>query len=202
MRKDKITLCAIAAFVLYGLVGIFHSAYSATPALDRNVATETVSSGWTTRTSYDVGIKKWFVDTVPDLSVAPLTPLLKPYENLRSWVGLSCDGENKWPFIGFTETPIQEQINDSAESKVFYAQVAWGNISRNVPLAQKKRRPRFFVFSDASSIMEQMLNSKAMSIKIDWYGPQSARFEYSLEDIKSAFYELEKECVKIAPNTN
>lgn len=201
MRKRKIALYATATIVLYGLMGVYHHAYSATQTLGRDVATEMVAPLWSTRIAYDVGKKRHVVSTVAS-SVAPITPLSKPYEKLRSWVGLNCDGEKYWPFIGFTVAPIEVQTNDSTELQDIYAQVTWGDISRYVRLRQESRDPRFFVFADASYIMERMLNTKAMSVNIVLYDSQSARFEYSLKGIKSASDEMETECAKIAPNMN
>jgi hypothetical protein len=59
---------------------------------------------WTTTVSSDkmTGDRSCYAHSQ---STGPLEAMSFPYNDVRAWLGVGCDGTNEWAYVGFSESP-------------------------------------------------------------------------------------------------
>ena len=116
-----------------------------------------------------------------------------PYHDTRAWLGVGCDGENEWAYIGFSKSP--NLSNDETEDGYnrIRTRIKWDGNLENVELTQDWGA-KFLHFSNDAAAISQMAGASSVVLELRWHGQQSVHFEFPLRGSSQAIKTIRTEC--------
>lgn len=126
-------------------------------------------------------------------SVQPEESLGFPYSDLKSWIGMGCNGTKEWAFIGFNSAP--NLTDDSTESgyNVVNARFKWDSVLSRERFTQTWG-DEFLSFSDDVGAISKIAKSNSAMLELNWYGAGAIHFEYKFDGSSKAIAEARAKC--------
>jgi len=128
-------------------------------------------------------------------TVQPTKRMSFPYGAVNAWLGVGCDSENEWVYIGFNSAP--NLTNDETEDgyNLIRTRMKWNNEIGNVVLTQKWGA-KFLHFRNASLAITNIAASSTALLELQWHGEQPAHFKFTLNGSSKALSEIRAQCKK------
>ncbi|HVY64647.1 MAG TPA: zinc ribbon domain-containing protein [Gammaproteobacteria bacterium] len=153
-------------------------------------------SAWRNTTSRDA--------TTGALQVFAASPMVTPAEagapfgGTQAWVGVGCDGEGEWGYIGFTKAPRLNPVERGAGYEVVKAKV-WWNDSVEDTAFRRNTGSDTFLFMDRSAAIAKIAASHSIRLELDAPGQHPAYFTFSLNGSFAAIARMREQCARRAP---
>lgn len=151
---------------------------------------------WTTSTSKDEMTGK-FSAHASSPTASPKEKMSFPYHDVVSWMGIGCNGEKEWAYIGFSDAP--NLTNDETKNgyNLVTVRMKWDDKVFETPLRQEWGS-KFLGFESESWAISHIAASSTGMLELRWYGEQPTYFEYSFNGSTRAIQEIRAKCAKAA----
>jgi len=176
------------------------SAKSSTPQISKPSATiasgtkktEPLKSSWTTVTSKDemTGKKSSYAASP---SISPIKKMDFPYHNTEAWLGVGCDSESEWSYIGFNKSPNLADTETKDGFSLINTRIKWDGKVEDITLSQKWGAS-FIHFERDSATIKKIINSSSALLELQWYGQQPSYFNFPLDGARAAVEKIRAEC--------
>lgn len=183
------------SMALVALIGLADSSNKTTVAASQpivNPASATVDlPKWNTRISVDkitgkVSAYASSPTSIPDSS-------LGAYRGMKSWIGVGCDKDSEWAYIGFSRRPILNGTQTHSGYSSLNARVRWGKQATTIKMTQDWG-DRFLHFSNGKSAIGNLAASSNLLLELDFYSEGKRYFKYSLNGSSAAIKSIRSTC--------
>ena len=197
--------------VLIFIVLIVYVANQAPTSTSRSSNTKSVASS-STETKKSEGAQKaplprpsWSTSTSKDemtgkLSAYAHSPVAFPskvmsfpYSDVNAWLGVGCDKDNEWVYIGFNSAPNLANTETEDGYNLIKTRVKWNNEIENVVLSQDWGA-KFLHFRNDTSALAKIASSNSALLELQWHGQQPTYFEFTLNGSSKAISEIKAKC--------
>jgi hypothetical protein len=125
--------------------------------------------------------------------VFPKRQMSFPYSDVKAWLGVGCDGDKEWVYIGFNDSPNLLDTETEDGYNRINTRIKWNDAIENVELTQEWNA-NFLHFVNNAPAVTNILSSNTALIELKWYGQQPTYFEFSLNGSSKAISEIKKNC--------
>lgn len=116
-----------------------------------------------------------------------------PYNDVRAWLGVGCDGSNEWAYFGFSESPNITDDQTESSYSVIRTRVRWDHSVENTALIQEWGA-KFIGFHDDSAAIANIARANTVLLELNWYGEGRVYFEFSLKGSSAAVQQMRSAC--------
>lgn len=147
---------------------------------------------WTTSTSKDKMTGKMSAYASSPIA-KPIKKMEFPYSDVHAWLGVGCNNENEWVYIGFNNAPNLANTETEEGYNVIRTRIKWDNEIEGVVLTQDWGAS-FIHFRNDNSAISKIAASSSALLELQWHGQQSTYFEFSLNGSSGALKEIRGKC--------
>lgn len=147
---------------------------------------------WTTSTSKDEMTGKLSAYAHSPISF-PTKEMSFPYGGVNAWLGVGCDKNSEWVYIGFNGSPNLANTETEDGYNLINTRIKWNGAVENVELTQDWSA-EFLHFREDAPALSKILNSNTALLELQWHGQQPAYFEFSLNGSSKAIAEIKTKC--------
>ena len=143
---------------------------------------------WATHVSKDemTEAKTWYAFSP---SGGPVKKMSFPYEDTEAWLGIGCDGEDEWVYIGFNVSPNLTGTTTKDGYDLINTRIKWDDQIEDITLTQSWGS-RFLHFMDDESVISKIAKSKTVLLELNWYGEGKVYFRFPLDGSAAAINEI------------
>ncbi|MDA0857558.1 MAG: hypothetical protein O2900_16395 [Proteobacteria bacterium] len=120
-------------------------------------------------------------------------PMQFPYSDVVAWLGVGCNSENKWSYIGFSTSPNITDDETEDGYNIIKTRVRWDKNVENIMLTQEWGS-KFLHFSNDEQIIDNFKKYNTFLIELNWYGEGNVYFNFSLSGSTKAISKMESNC--------
>ena len=118
-----------------------------------------------------------------------------PYHDVNSWMGVGCDAENEWVYLGFNDSPNLSKDTTESGYNLIKTRIKWDDNVEDISLTQDWGA-KFLHFKDDSIVTSKIAASSTALVELQWHGEQATYFKYSLNGSSKAISEIREKCSK------
>ncbi len=151
-----------------------------------------LSAQWTTENSTDemTGQKSCYAHSA---STPPTKRMGFPYRDVRAWLGVACNGETEWAYIGFSESPnLLNSEPEDGYSRIL-TRIKWDDKIESVALTQEWGS-KFLSFEYDADAIARIASASSVLVELDWYGSERVYFRFSLGGSTAAISKIRDAC--------
>lgn len=126
-------------------------------------------------------------------TVRPTKIMSFPYGDTVAWLGIGCDGESEWVYIGFSDSPNLNGTEIEDGYNRIEARVKWNDSVEQAALTQKWG-DRFIHFNDDDSAIANIVKSNYLLVELDWHGSGMTYFRFPLGGSAAALEKIRGAC--------
>ncbi|NLY91868.1 MAG: hypothetical protein GX081_09755 [Firmicutes bacterium] len=143
---------------------------------------------WTTSVSKDemTEAETWYAFSP---SVGPVKKMSFPYGDTKAWLGIGCDGEDEWVYVGFTVSPNLTGTTTRDGYDLIYTRIKWDDQIEDITLTQSWGS-KFLHFTDDESVISKIAKSKSVLFELNWYGEGKVYFRFPLDGSAAAINKI------------
>lgn len=162
---------------------------SASPAIEEPKPAKLV---WTVQTAKDKMTGK-LTAFAHSPSTYPDKKMSFPYSDIKSWLGVGCDGEREWVYFGFNDSPNLTNTETMDGYNLIHTRIKWDDKLERAFFSQDWG-DQFIQFREDEQAVQNIAVSNNVMVELNWHGQQPALFEYSLHGSSKALKELRAKC--------
>lgn len=149
-------------------------------------------SAWNTSSSKDEmsGKISHFASTT---AVAPVQAMNFPYHDVKAWLGVGCDGESEWAYVGFNKAPNLSDTKTKDGYNEIVTNIKWNESVEIINLTQKWSAS-FLHFSNGKLVIPKIMNSSKVLLELQWHGEKPAYFSFPLNGSTNAIAAIRNKC--------
>lgn len=122
-------------------------------------------------------------------------PMRFPYQGTKAWMGIGCDRDSEWAYIGFTKTPNLSNTKNKNGYHMVRTRFKWDDRLEVLSFTQKWGSESIHFHDQDDAINNASSASKAM-LELDWHGQKPVHFEFSLKGSLNAISKIRSECLE------
>jgi len=130
---------------------------------------------------------------------SPLTGPTKrlgyPYQGIKAWLGVGCDGKSEWAYVGFKRSPNLTDTDTKDGYNLARTRMKWDETIRHVYLSQDWG-DRFLHFRHDDSVISEIAKASSGLLELSFYKAGMVYFNFSLKGSLSAIQEVRRGCAK------
>lgn len=126
-------------------------------------------------------------------SVNPTERMGSPYSDVRAWLGVGCDGDSEWSYIGFSQSPNITDDETEDGYNVITTRVKWNDSIKNEEFTQDWGA-NFLHFRRDDVVIKDIMSSSTALVELNWYGEGRTFFRFSLAGSSAAVQKIRREC--------
>lgn len=122
-------------------------------------------------------------------------PMSFPYSDVKAWLGIGCDSDSEWAYIGFNEAP---NLNDDETEDGYNAittKIKWDESIEETYLTQKWGA-EFLHFKFDTSAIEKIQKNNKVLLSLQWHGQGTVYFDFTLRGSSAALKKIRSECAR------
>lgn len=127
----------------------------------------------------------------------PTRPMSTPYDDIRGWLGVGCNNEREWVYVGFTDTPNIHDKEISEGHHIINTKMKWGEKIENIVLGQKPGSTFLHLLrhhKNDNTHINNLLNSNEALLELDWFGQGKVYFRFDLSGSSGVISSIRKSC--------
>lgn len=128
-------------------------------------------------------------------TVGPTKKMGFPYGDTKAWLGVGCNGNNEWTYIGFNKPPNLSDTETKDGYNLIRTRIKWDKQVEDVTLNQDWGAS-FIHFRDNESVITKIVNSKSVLLELKWYGEQTTYFKFPLSGSSASLKNIRSLCSK------
>ena len=125
--------------------------------------------------------------------VAPTRQMDFPYSDVKAWLGVGCDGESEWAFVGFKGGVNLADTESRDGFNVINTRIRWDAAVSEVRLTQKWGA-NFLHFADKRQVIAKVSSASSVLLELEWHGQRPTFFEFPLRGSSEALREMRGRC--------
>lgn len=150
------------------------------------------NAAWTTSTSKDEMTGKISAYASSN-DISPSKPMGFPYATLKAWLGIGCNSESEWAYIGFTSQPNLNNTETNSGYNSIDTRIKWGDSLEGVELNQDWGS-KFIHFIDDKRAILGIEKSSSVLLELDWHGNGKTYFKFPLSGSSKALKKIREAC--------
>jgi|TARA_B100001971_G_scaffold206324_1_gene224930 RNA polymerase subunit RPABC4/transcription elongation factor Spt4 len=172
--------------------GSSNTATSGSAATSSSTRTPPPPPSWRTSNSTDqiTGERSAYASSPRTTST---TPMEFPYSDAQAWLGVGCDSDSEWAYVGFTDSPnlVDDETRDGYNE--IRTRIRWDDEAGQELFTQAWGADFLHFQSDAATIM-RVASSNAFRLELNWYGQGRVYFDFSLNGSSQAISDIRASC--------
>ncbi len=125
--------------------------------------------------------------------IGPTKRMGFPYGDTNAWLGVGCDGESEWVYVGFTNSPNLNDTEIEDGYNLIRTRIKFDDKIENVTLTQNWGS-KFLHFRKDSEIILNIAKSNSLLLELNWHGQGKTYFKFSLNGSSAAIDKIGDEC--------
>lgn len=126
---------------------------------------------------------------------APTERMGFPYGKVKAWLGVGCDANSEWTYIGFTSSPNLSNTDTKDGYSLIKTRIKWDEDVDNITLSQDWGA-KFIHFLDDGETIKNIEKSNTVLLELKWHGEGKTYFKFSLKGSSAALNNIRSECAK------
>jgi len=118
-----------------------------------------------------------------------------PYGDVEAWLGVGCNSESEWAYVGFNSAPNLTKTDTKNGYNLVSTRIKWDDNVETIALTQDWGASFLHFRNDAAAI-SKIAAANSVLLELQWYGEQQTHFEFSLNGSSAALNEIRKICFK------
>jgi hypothetical protein len=185
----------VVAFGIYGAIRAPSAKTASEPASSTALASVVeapVKPQWAVTSSVDkmTGKRKVYV-TSP--IVASTEAMDRPYEDVKAWMAVGCDGKDEWVYVGFSTSPNLTDSETKDGYNQIHTRIKWDNKLQDVALTQEWGAA-FLHFDNKLQTISKITTSNAALLELHWYGQNHPYFNFPMDGAAASVTAMRKQC--------
>lgn len=126
-------------------------------------------------------------------STSPTKRMDFPYSDTKAWLGIGCDGDTEWIYIGFTTQPnlLNTDIEDGYN--VISTRIKWDN-DLLVESFTQTWGAKFIHFRNDEIAIQNVMKSNTLLVELNWHGNGKTYFKFNLAGSSKAIAKMRAMC--------
>ena len=116
-----------------------------------------------------------------------------PYGDVKGWLGVGCDGNSEWAYVGFTTAPNLANTTTKDGYDLISTRIKFDDEVEQVTMTQDWSS-KFIHFRNDSDIIEKFLTANTILLEMNWYGEGKTYFRFSGSGSTSAINQIRQSC--------
>lgn len=116
-----------------------------------------------------------------------------PYSDTQAWLGIGCDGNSEWVYIGFTNQPNLIDTDTEDGYNVISTRVKWNDNVVNQQFTQTWGA-KFLHFNNDKTVIENIMKSNTLLVELNWHGNGKTYFKFNLLGSSKAISQMRAKC--------
>jgi hypothetical protein len=130
--------------------------------------------------------------------VSPTERMDFPYSDVKGYLGVGCDGNSEWAYVGFTTAPNLANTETKDGYNIINTRIKFDDDVENVRMRQDWNS-KFIHFAGLQSysmkdIISKFENSNTILLELDWYGADKTYFRFSGSGSTRAINQIRQSC--------
>lgn len=143
---------------------------------------------WSTFVSKDemTEAETWYAHSP---SIGPVEKMSFPYGDTKAWLGIGCNGDDEWAYIGFNVSPNLTGTTTKDGYDLIYTRIKWDDQIKNITLTQSWGS-KFINFRDDESVISRIAESNTVLLELNWFGEGKVYFRFPLDGSSAAINKI------------
>lgn len=124
---------------------------------------------------------------------SPTQPMDFPYGDIQAWLGIGCNGESEWAYVGFSSAPNLTNTSNHDGYSTFSTRVRWDDQVETMGFRQNWGAA-FIHFQDGDKAIAKMAAASNFLLELSWYGDGGTYFRFSLRGSSTALARARAAC--------
>lgn len=120
-------------------------------------------------------------------------PMEFPYQGARAWLGVGCDKNSEWAYIGFTKTPNLNNTETKDGYNLINTRVKWDDSVIRTSFTQDWGAD-FLHFRADSAAIQRLMAAREMLLELDWHSQRPVHFPFTLRGSSKAIGAIREKC--------
>lgn len=116
-----------------------------------------------------------------------------PYSDTQAWLGIGCDGDTEWVYIGFTNEPNLLNTNTEDGYNAISTRIKWDDDLLNESFTQIWGA-KFIHFKNDWIAIQNVMKSNTLLVELNWHGNGKTYFKFNLAGSSKAIAEMRARC--------
>ena len=122
-----------------------------------------------------------------------------PYTDVRSWIGVGCNDQDEWAFIGFSESPnLMDEARKADGMDHYNLRVQWDDDPDTTGEWRMTQRwgGQFLHIQNDRRFIERLRKKQSLRLELVWYGEGRVTFAYPLAGSGEAIGQATEPCLQ------
>ena len=116
-----------------------------------------------------------------------------PYSDVKGWLGVGCDGNSEWAYVGFTTAPnLQNTTTEDGYNRIS-TRIKFDDEVEQITMTQDWSS-KFIHFRNDSDIIEKFMTANTILLEMNWYGEGKSYFRFSGSGSTRAITQIRQSC--------
>ena len=116
-----------------------------------------------------------------------------PYGDVKGWLGVGCDGNSEWAYVGFTTAPNLANTTTKDGYNLISTRIKFDDEVEQITMTQDWSS-KFIHFRNDSDIIEKFMTANTILLEMNWYGEGKTYFRFSGSGSTSAINQIRQSC--------
>ncbi len=116
-----------------------------------------------------------------------------PYTNTKAWLGVGCDTDGQWAYVGFSTAPNLNRTETKDGYNRIRTRIKW-NESVTLVILNQEWGDRFLHFTDDNSAIDNIVGKHTVLLELNWHGEGKTYFRFSLDGSAAAVAKIRAAC--------
>ncbi|MCK7597208.1 hypothetical protein M0G74_07965 [Microbulbifer sp. CAU 1566] len=126
-------------------------------------------------------------------TIGPKKQMTFPYQGVNAWLGVGCDIDSEWAYIGFSGAPNLSDTQTEDGYNLIRTRLKWDDEVEEAVFTQKWGA-KFLHFRNDTDVLKKMAAANKALLELQWHGQQPVYFEFTLRGAGKAIGEIRSQC--------
>lgn len=152
-----------------------------------------VFGGWSTSFSRDEMTGEGSAYALSSV-VSSTAPMGFPHGDTRAWIGVGCDSDDEWAFIGFNSSPNLTDTDTEDGYNLIDTRIKWDDQVEKVTLKHVWGSKFLHFYGTDAEVVKKIEECGTVLLELKWYGQGSVYFKFSLSGSSAAISKVRNQC--------
>lgn len=124
-----------------------------------------------------------------------------PYKGTQSWIGVGCNENSEWTFIGFSNAPNISKTETHDGWNSITTRFKWDSKIKSVELSQEWGASFLHFMGNETEVIKKIQSSRNGLLELDWHSQGVVYFPYSFKGSSKAISTIKNKCNLKPKNT-
>lgn len=116
-----------------------------------------------------------------------------PYGDVKGWLGVGCDGNSEWAYVGFTTAPNLQNTTTKDGYNLVSTRIKFDDEVEQITMTQDWNS-KFIHFRNDDDMIEKFMAANTILLELNWYGEGKTYFRFSGSGSTRAITQIRQSC--------